>query len=131
MLALVEAAVPGVTVFDGRVPDGQQEEIPPERYVALYIDHGSRDPAARVDHASTSRTWRWQTTCVAPDREAAAWLAERVADGLTGVRPIAAGWSPGLIDHIGAQLPRPDELVQERPTVIATDQYQLIAERKG
>jgi hypothetical protein len=133
ILAMVRAAVPGVTVYDGRVPDGPQEETPPDRYVAAYIDPGTLDDGGienrKVAHQSTGLTVRWQVTSVAPDRQMAAWLAERVRDGLVDQRPTVAGWACGLIEHTLSRLPRPDEQVQERPVVVAVDQYQLLAER--
>lgn len=132
ILAMIRAAVPGVTVYDGRVPDSGDPEIPPERYVAVYADHGTRaDPLGegRVDQEPTGAMFRWQTTCVAPDREMAGWLAGRVVTALAGKRPAAAGWHCGLIEHTFSQLPRPDELVKERPAVVVIDQFRVIAER--
>lgn len=128
ILQMIRAAVPGVTVYDGRVPDSPDSGVPPERYVVLYVDTGTRS-AETVEHRSTSETWRWQTTCVAPDRGMAAWLARRIGDALTDTRPAVAGWSCGLIEHTFSQLSTSDELVQERPVVSAIDQYRLIAER--
>jgi len=96
--------------------------------VAVYIDRGTRSAEA-VDSVSTSRTWRWQVTCVAPDRGMAAWLAERVADGLVDVRPKVDGWVCGQIEHTFSQQPQADEQVQERPVVVAVDLYALLAEK--
>lgn len=128
ILALVRDSVPGVTVYDGRVPDGPGHDPPPDRYVAVYIDRGTRSAEA-VDSVSTSRTWRWQVTCVAPDRGMAAWLAERVADGLVDVRPKVDGWVCGQIEHTFSQQPQADEQVQERPVMVAVDLYALLAEK--
>lgn len=125
---LVEAAVDPVTVYDGRVPDGSVAGEPPERYVALYIDNGTREHG-QVAQESTGRLFRWQTTCVAPDRGMAGWLADRVADALTDSRPAADGFDCGLVEHTFSRTPRPDEQVQERPVVVAIDRYQLLAER--
>src|SRR5690606_41937784 len=73
---MVRDALPDdVSVYDGQVP-----EPPPRRYVVVYADHGTRSAAERVDDQSTSVTYRWQVTSVAPDRGMAHWLAERVAD---------------------------------------------------
>lgn len=113
-----------LVVFDGIVPP-----TPPTRYVVVYLDDGTRDHAQSVCHQSTSVTHRWQTTCVAPDREMAAWLAGRIKDALIDARPVADGWSPGLVEHTFSQLPQPDERVLERPTVFAVDQFRLLAER--
>lgn len=112
-----------LVVFDGIVPPA-----PPDRYVAVYCDDGTRN-AGQVSHESTGATFRWQTTCVAPDRQMAAWLAGRVKDGLVDASPVVDGWSPGLIEHTFAQLPRPDEQVLERAVVFAVDQFRLLAER--
>lgn len=128
ILDMIRDAVPGVTVYDGRVPDGPEQETPPERYVAVYLDPGTRT-ADNVAHESVATVHRWQTTCVAPDRGMAQWLADRVRDRLVDHQPSATGWNPGLIRHTFAQLPRPDEQVQERPVVTAVDQYALDAER--
>jgi hypothetical protein len=140
ILVMIVAALPGAYLWDSHnasVPnqddlvvfDGIVPPTPPRRYVAVYIDDGTRDDAESVAHQSTSVTHRWQTTCVAPDRQMAGWLAGRVKDALVDARPVAAGWSPGLIEHTFSQLPRPDELVLERPTVFAVDQFRLLAER--
>lgn len=128
ILALVGEAVPGVTVYDGRVPDGPGHDPLPDRYVAVYIDRGTRSGEA-VDSVSSSRTWRWQVTCVAPDRGMAAWLAEQVADALVDVRPTVGGWVCGQIKHTFSQQPQADEQVQERPVVVAMDLYVLLAEK--
>jgi len=138
IVALVVAALPGATlwqrsdaapaasdlvVFDGIVPP-----TPPERYVTVYIDDGTR-VAGQVGQESTGRVFRWQVTCVAPDRPTCAWLAGQVKDGLVDARPVVDGWSPGMVEHTFAQLPRPDEQVQDRPVVFAVDTFRLVAEQ--
>lgn len=125
---MVEAAVPAVTVYDGRVPDGSVSGEPPQRYVVVYIP-GPRLEADTVAHESTSGTLRWQVTSVAPDRQMTAWLADTVRDALVDHRPAADGWEPGLIRHTDSHIPRPDEDVQERPVVFAVDRYAVDAER--
>lgn len=112
-----------LVVFDGIVPP-----TPPHRYVVVHADDGTRR-AETVAHESTGATFRWQTTSVAPDRQAAAWLAGRVKDGLLDVSPTVDGWSTGLIEHTFAQLPQRDEQVLERPVLFAIDQFRLLAER--
>lgn len=124
ILAMVRDAVPpDVTVYDGQVP-----EQPPDRYVVLYMDNGTRR-AEGVEHQSTGRLFRWQVTTVAPDRGMAGWLAEAVADALTDQRPDVPGWSPGLIEHTHSRTPRADEQVLARTVVVAFDLYQLLAEK--
>lgn len=140
ILDMVVAALPGsylwqshnpqvpdfedLVVFDGIVPPE-----PPRRYVVVYLDDGTRDAADMVAHVSSSFLHRWQTTCVAPDRQMASWLAGRVKDALVDARPVVDGWSPGLIEHTFSQLPKPDEQVLERPVMFAVDQFTLLAER--
>lgn len=121
--------VDDLVVFDGIVPPQ-----PPHRYVAVYVDDGTRTtgPGATqrpVCDESSSEVERWQTTAVAPDRQMASWLARKVRDALIDVRVVAEGYSPGLIRHTFSQLPQRDEQVLERPVVFAVDQYQLLAER--
>lgn len=139
ILAMVVAALPGsylweqysspaptadLVVFDGIVPP-----TPPDRYVVVYVDDGTRSDADSVCHQSTSVTFRWQTTCVGPDRAMASWLAGRIKDAIVDARPTVDGWDPGLIEHTFSQLPQRDEQVLERPTVFAVDQFRLLAER--
>lgn len=121
--------VDDLVVFDGIVPPQ-----PPRRYVAVYLDDGTRTPGPSRDERpvcdeSTSEVGRWQTTSVAPDRLRTSWLARRVRDALVDVRVVAEGYSPGLVRHMFSQLPQRDEQVLERPVVFAVDQYQLLAER--
>lgn len=128
VLTMIRAAVPAVTVYDGQVPDDQAAGVPPERYVAVYLADPTR-AADNVEHTSTGGTLRWQVTSVAPDRGMASWLASQIRDALVDARPTAAGWSAGLIEHTLALPPRVDEQVQERPAVVAVDQYVLLAEQ--
>lgn len=110
-------------VFDGIVPP-----VPPSRYVVVYADDGTREAGA-VCAESTGAAFRWQTTCVAPDRQMAAWLASTIRDALTDARPTSDDWLPGQIEHTFSQLPRRDEQVMDRPVVYAVDTYSLQAER--
>lgn len=123
ILALIAAAVPGVTVFDGRVGP-----TPDDRYVVVYPDPGTVKALA-VCGQSDSATFRWQVTSVGPDRERAAWLAVAVRDATVDVRPVVAGWACGLVCHSYAQLPQHDEAVAERPVVYQVDLYDLLAAR--
>lgn len=123
VLQTIRDALPGVDVYDAQVL-----ATPPGRYVVLWPDLGTRS-ADTVEHRSSSTLFRWQTTCVAPDREMAAWLAETVQDALVDTRLSVDGWSPGLIEHTFGLPPSRDEAVLERPVVVAIDRYQLLADR--
>lgn len=123
VLALIAAAVPGVTVYDGRVP-----EEPATRYVVFWPDIGTVRALA-VCGVSDSAVFRWQTTTVALDRQAAAWLAEKVRDATVDVAPTVDGWVCGPIGHTYARGPQPDETVLERPVVTLVDLYELTADR--
>lgn len=123
----VDSTVPSaedLVVFDGIVPPQ-----PPRRYVVVYLDDGTRDSAELVCGTSSSHTFRWQTTCVAPDRVMASWLSQKVKDAIVDQVPPAPGWSAGQIQHVFSQLPRPDEKVLERPVMFTVDQFSLLAER--
>src|SRR5690606_41566190 len=124
---MVRDALPDdVSVYDGQVP-----EPPPRRYVVVYADHGTRSAAERVDDQSTSVTYRWQVTSVAPDRGMAHWLAERVADVLTDARPEVEGWVTGEIAHTYSQLAACDDQVRARRVGAAGGRDRRRAERRG
>src|SRR5690606_41392325 len=124
---MVRDALPDdVSVYDGQVP-----EPPPRRYVVVYADHGTRSAAERVDDQSTSVTYRWQVTSVAPDRGMAHWLAERVADVLTDARPEVEGWVTGESAHTYSQLAASVDQVLGRPAVAGGDQSRQLTERNG
>lgn len=123
VLDMIGAAILDVAVYDGIVPTE-----PPDRYVVVYTDPGTLQELA-VCNQSDSATFRWQTTCVAPDRQMAAWLAEHVRDGTVDMRPAVDGWSCGLVCHTYSQFPQRDETVMERPVVYQVDQYHLLATR--
>jgi hypothetical protein len=112
-----------LVVFDSRVPPE-----PPHRYVVVYPDNGTLNALA-VCKVSDSATFRVQTFCVAPDRVRAAWLSQRVRDGVTDLRLSVDGWSCGQILHTYGQLPQRDEQPTERPNVHMIDQFQLLASR--
>lgn len=138
VIARIVAAIPGgvlaatdpdqqfpdtqVPVYDGIVPT-----TPPTRYVVVYIDIGTRQALAACG-ASDSATVRWQTTSVAPNGPMARWVADKVAASVD-VRPAAAGWVCGPIQHTYSQRPQRDETVAERPVVYQVDQYELLATR--
>jgi hypothetical protein len=136
-LAMIVAALPGAVlwddgsvfgpddllVFDGRVP-----AEPPKRYVAYWPDHGTRDALA-VCGVSDDVMYRFQTTSVAPDRQQAEWLAERICDGVVDLKPAVTGWECGPIGHTYAQQPQHDETVMEHPVVYMADLFEVRAQR--
>ena len=129
ILDMVRDAVPGVAVYDGRVPDQHETPgVPPARYVVVYVNDPHR-VAEDVGHTSSGGAVHWQVSCVAPDRAMASWLATTIRDAIVDVRPAAAGWSCGLVEHSVSLRPRADEAVQERPAVLVVDQYELLVER--
>jgi hypothetical protein len=136
VLARIVAAVPGgvlaptdtdqvfgpgeIPVYDGIIP-----KTPPDRYVIVYIDIGTRQAIAACG-TNDSAYVRWQTTSVAPDGAQVRWVAEKVCDSVD-TRPVAAGWSCGPIQHTYSQRPQRDETVAERPAVYQIDQYEVLA----
>lgn len=120
---LLTAAAGDVTVYDGRVP-----EEPDARYAVFWPDIGTVRAAA-VCGVSDDAVFRWQVTSVAPDRQQAAWLAERLRDAIVDARPIADGWVCGQIVHTYSQQPQHDETVMELPVVYMGDLYEVRAQR--
>jgi hypothetical protein len=127
VLQLIEAAVPGVTVYDAGVP-----EEPPERYAVYWPDDGSRALGSqnmRVAVQSTGERFTWQVSSVGPDRQMAAWIAKRIRDTITDVTPVVEGYSCGPIQHQFSVSPDREEQVLSRQSVLMADRYELLAER--
>lgn len=120
---LLATAAGAVTVYDGRVPTE-----PGDRYAIFWPDIGTVR-ALTVCGVSDDAVFRWQVTTVAPDRQQAAWLAERLRDATVDVRPSVDGWACGQIKHTYSQPPQHDETVMERPAVYMGDLYELRAQR--
>lgn len=127
VIALVEAAVPGVRVYDGQVPDDGTEGEPPERYVVVWMTQPLRTSES-ASGQSTEREATWQTTCVAPDRGMAGWLSDRVTDGLVDAVPEVEGWVCGPIRHTLTFIPDAEEQVLSRKRVSVMDRFELLAE---
>lgn len=128
ILALIEAAVPAVTVFDSGAPDEDGSEAVPERYAVFWPDMGT-PRKGQVANQSTGRVYRWQVNAVAPDRQMAEWIATRIAAALEDVRPHITGYLCGQIEHPFSLPARRDEQVLSRRVVVAMDRYQLLAEQ--
>jgi hypothetical protein len=123
VIAMIRAAVPDVTVYDGMVP-----ETPDERYAVVYIDDGTRAAVAACGQ-SDSATLRWQVTSVAPDRGMASWIATKILDELLDRSPSTDGWVCGQIKHVFSERPGRDETVAARPVAFRPDLYDLLATR--
>lgn len=121
VLALVEAAVPGVTVYDAHVPSSTATSPLPGRYVVVY----PTTPQLSAEGLCASDTVRaeWQVTSVGATRPEAQWLAEHVRDGLVDRRPTVPGMTCAPIEHTGSQPVRWDDQVAGRVVLYATDQY--------
>lgn len=130
ILALIEAAVPGVTVFDTLAPDENTapDEIP-EWYVIFWPDNGTPEKG-QVSNESKGRMFRFQIDAVAPDRGMAEWLATRIASAIEDERPNIPGWLCGQIDHPFSLPVQRDEQVLSRRVVVAMDRYELLTEQR-
>lgn len=123
VLAKIRAAVPDVTVYDGIIP-----AEPPARYVIVFIDDGTLSALAVCGRHDTA-TVRWQVQSIAPDRQAASWIAQKIRDTTVDTMPVADGWACGPIRHVFSERPGNDETVGERPVVFKPDLYDLLATR--
>lgn len=132
VLVMIEAAVPGVAVFDSGVPD-QDETVPlPARYAVFWPDDGSRDMGpfdTRVATVSTGERFRFQVSSVAPDRQMAAWIARRIRDAITDAVPEVEGYTCGPIQHTLSASPAREEQVLAHRSVLMADRYELLADR--
>lgn len=132
VLALIEAAVPGVVVFDSGVPDEDESVQVPDRYAVFWPDDGTRglDPEnMRVATVSTGERFRFQVSSVGPDRQMAAWIARRIRDAITDAVPAVDGYSCGPIRHTMTFSPVREEQVLARRAVLIADRYEILADR--
>jgi hypothetical protein len=100
----------------------------------FWPDDGSRSPREgerRVAVQSTGERFTWQVSSVAPDRGRAAWIAKRIRDAITDVRPVVDGYDCGYIQHQFTVFPERDEQVLAKRSVMIPDRYELLAERLG
>lgn len=134
ILALIEAAIPGVTVFDSGVPDEDESEPLPTRYAVYWPDDGTRalgPEDMRVAVQSTGEQFTFQVSSVAPDRQMAAWIARTIRDAITDETPIVEGYSCGPIRHTLSASPDRNEQVLSRRSVLIADRYELLADHVG
>lgn len=132
ILALIEAAVPDVAVYDSGVPTGDSSDPVPERYAVLWPDDGTRtlDPEdMKVATQSTGEAYTWQVSSVAPTRQMASWIAKRIRDAITDETPAVEGYSCGPIRHTLSATPDRNEQVLAKRSVLMADRYELLAEQ--
>ena len=132
MTSVADAIVEGVrravvdrgwTTYDGIVP-----KEPELQYGVVFPSNGQLSRLA-YNGAPADGVWRWYVTSVAPTRQAASWHATTVRDFLLSTRLVADGWLCSLARHEHAENPTRDEAVTPRPTVIAVNEYSLLATR--
>ena len=137
VLTRIVAALPGASLWDGTSPvdpddlvvfDAIVPPTPPTRYVVVYVDDGTLTALAACGE-SDSATVRWQVMSVAPDRQMASWISEKVRDNTVDTSPAADGWVCGRIGHVFSERPGRDETVPERPVIYKSDLYTLLASR--
>ncbi|AIX99775.1 hypothetical protein ART_0177 [Arthrobacter sp. PAMC 25486] len=129
LLAMVKAAIPSVTVYDGIITD--KEDSLPARYAVLYAPPGLA-VAGDVGVTATGRHYDWSITFVAaaPDVHNAAelrwqvqWAQQRVRDYLTARKLTVGGQK---IEHVHAELPGRDEQIPARVVLYASDKYRAL-----
>ncbi len=122
VLAMAQAAVPGVTVFDAHVPKSTEAQPLPARYVVIYP---ATPQLSWEDLGVTADTYRheWQTTAVASTRPEVEWLTTRLRDAFVGNRAAVAGMDCAPIEHLGSQPVRWDDQIPSRVALYGTDQY--------
>lgn len=137
IIAKIVSALPGAYLWNGNDPipetdlvvfDGIIPPTPPRRYAVVYIDDGTLSSLAVCGRSDTA-TVRWQVTAVAPDRQMASWISQRVRDNTVDTAPTADGWVCGPVNHVFSERPGRDETVAERPVVFKPDLYDLLATR--
>lgn len=129
LLAMVKAAIPTVTVYDGIITD--KEDSLPARYAVLYVPPGLAI-AGDVGVTANGRRYDWSITFVAsaPDVHNASelrwqvqWAQQRVRDYLTARKLTAGGQK---IEHAHAELPSRDEQIPARVVLYASDMYRAL-----
>lgn len=107
---LLLAADDGLTVFDGKVPDGTS---PP--YVLVYTTvswpHGEAGAANAINGLAVSTRTEWNCHCVGESAAAARAVQMRVRAALLNQRPTVTGRSCGLIQQDEVLAPVRDETI--------------------
>lgn len=113
-------------------PDGQVIDRPQFPYWVLFMDTGA-DEQERLCGTSNKTTFRWQVTSVGETDDAAEIVASKNYALLVDVRPVVAGWSPGLIRRVMSIPVRADKDVtlpnSNLHPMFAVDSYELVSRK--
>lgn len=96
----------GLTVYDGRVPDGEE---PPYALVYSSVEWPPDLPDHALTNASTLARARWIVHCVGTDGVGCRAVAQRVRTQWLNFRPAVAGLSCGLMKNAESNPPTRDE----------------------
>lgn len=128
ILALVRAAVPDLTVFDGKVPPVAQR---PGRFLVVYMPPGVREAGNAGDRADRVRI-SWQVTSLATADDPtklkdiawqARWAAARVRDHLVANRLTPAG---SKVRHTLSSRQGDDDQLVTTQAFGVVDQYEAL-----
>jgi hypothetical protein len=108
--AAVRLLIASIGFYDGQVPN--QPTFP---YRVLYMDTGN-ERAERLCATSQRVDFRFQITSVALSAVGVGAVADASRAVLLDVRPVVAGWSPGLIRKEQTLLVREDRDVTDTAT---------------
>jgi hypothetical protein len=116
----------------GGYPGGQVIDPPTFPYWVLFMDTGS-DDQEKLCGTSNKTTFRWQVTSVGETDDAAEIVASKTSALLVDVRPVVAGWSPGLIRRVMSIPVRADKDVflpgSNLHPMYAVDSYELVSRK--
>lgn len=127
VLEHLRASLPvDVTVYDGQVLAN-----PPQRYVVVYGDIGSR-VSTSLDGMSRDQAYSVQCNCVVIAPYIAGdcrFLASKVRDLLTDWQPNTDDVVPGQFEHTVNRRPVADESVPDRHVWESVQQFSLLTDR--
>jgi hypothetical protein len=116
----------------GGFPDGQVIDKPTFPYWVLFMDTGA-DEQERLCGSSNKTTFRWQVTSVGETDDSAEIVAGKTYGLLVDVRPVVAGWAPGLIRRVMSIPVRADKDVtlpgSNLHPMFAVDTYELVSRK--
>lgn len=128
--AAVKALLAACTI--GGYPDGQVIDPPVFPYWVLFMDTGT-DDQEKLCGTSNKTTFRWQVTSVGLTDDAAEIVASKTYALLVDVRPVVAGWAPGLIRRVMSIPVRADKDVtlpgSNSHPMFAVDSYELVSRK--
>lgn len=128
--AAIKALLAGCTI--GGYPGGQVIDPPTMPYWVLFMDTGT-DDQEKLCGASNKLTVRWQVTSVGETDDAADIVSGKTYALLADVRPVVAGWSPGLIRRVTSIPVRADKDVtlpgSNLHPMFGVDMYELVSRK--